>query len=117
MINKTGVVIAIYRDGLFETIEPDGKAASLIEYKTDPYTENGIVYKDVEIQGIRDLPGQSNIDIIVNKDVALYGWSIGRYDLIYLDGSLVTDSKNQTVASQTLVRHRHKSDRISRCVK
>jgi hypothetical protein len=107
MINKTGVVIAIYRDNVFETIEPDGKAATLIEFKTDPYTEDGIVYKDVEIQGIRDLPEKTDEDIIVNKDVALYGWSIGRYDLIYLDGSLVKDSKNQTVASQTLVRHRN----------
>ena len=107
MINKTGVVIAVYRDSVFETIEPDGKAATLIEYKTDPYTEDGIVYKDVEVQGIRDLPELTDKDIIVNKDVALYGWSVGRYDLIYLDGSMVTDSKNQTVASQTLVRHRN----------
>ena len=88
MINKTGVVIAIYRDDKFESLEPDGKAAVLIEMRSDSYNIDGVSFRDVEISGVRNLPDKTDDLIIVNREVAIFGWSIGRTDLIYLDGCL-----------------------------
>lgn len=104
MINKTGVVIAIYRDDKFESLEPDGKAAVLIEMRSDPYNIDGVIFRDVEISGVRNLPDKTDDLIIVNREVAIFGWSIGRTDLIYLDGCLVKDNNGKIVASQTLVK-------------
>lgn len=104
MINCTGVILAIYRNNEFETLEPIGPAAHLIEMKSDPYEINGISFRDLDITGIRNLPEKSNEFVIVDKEVAIYGWSIGRDDLIYLDGHMVKDKDGKIVASQTLVK-------------
>lgn len=106
MINCTGVVVAIYRGDKFETLEPSGPAAHLIEMKSEPYQINNISFKDIVISGIRNLPDKSDDYIIVDKTVAIYGWSIGRTDLIYLDGHMVKDKDGKIVASQTLVKHK-----------
>ncbi len=111
MINKTGFVIAIYKDGKFVTIEPDGKAAWIKEHKSETYESNGCRYIDVGLGDIENLPAYTGEEIIVNKMVAIYGWSIGRDDLIYLDGKLAIHN-DQTVASQTLARKKTNS----RCV-
>lgn len=105
MINCTGVVVAIYRNNEFETLEPIGPAAHLIEMKSDPYEISGIAFRDLTISGIRNLPERSEDFIIVDKPVAIYGWSIGRSDLIYLDGHMVKDKDGKIVASQTLVKY------------
>lgn len=104
MINCTGMVIAIYKNGEFQTLEPFGVASSLIEMKSDPYEVDGISFKDLKIIGIRNLPEKSNDLLIVDKEVAIFGWSIGRDDLIYLDGHMVKDKDGKVLASQTLVR-------------
>lgn len=106
MINCTGITIAIYRNGVFETLEPDGVAATIIEMKSDPYVVDGVSYVDMRLEGIRNLPEKSDVEILVNKEVALFGWSIGRNDLVYLDGTLVVDKSNRTVASQSIVRNK-----------
>lgn len=104
MINCTGVILAIYKNNVFETLEPIGPSASLIELKSDPYIIDGVAFRDLTISGIRNLPESNGEFIIVDKPVALYGWSIGRYDLIYLDGHMVQDKDGKIVASQTLVK-------------
>lgn len=108
MINKTGMIVAVYKGEKFDTIEPDGQEATLIEFKSSPYAIDGVMYVDSELGGIRNLPDETGEEILVNKEVALYGWLVGRYDLVYLDGTLVTDKRNKTVASQTLVRYNKK---------
>lgn len=104
MINCTGVVLAIYRNNEFETLDPIGPAAHLIEMKSDPYIIDGISFRDLTISGIRNLPEKTDELLVVDKEVAIYGWTIGRDDLIYLDGHMVKDKDGKIVASQTLVR-------------
>lgn len=104
MINCTGVVLAIYRNNEFETLDPIGPAAHLIEMKSDSYIIDGISFRDLTISGIRNLPEKTDEFLVVDKEVAIYGWTIGRDDLIYLDGHMVKDKDGKIVASQTLVR-------------
>lgn len=104
MINCTGVVIAIYRNGEFETLEPFGPAAHLIEMRSDPYEVDGVFYRDLSIVGIRNLPDKTSELLVVDKEVAIYGWSIGRDDLIYLDGRMVKNNDGKIVASHNLIK-------------
>jgi hypothetical protein len=112
ILNYTGRVIALYVNKEWVTYFPNGQAKLKEEIKTD--VDGFIDIKTYSLIGIDNLPHrESNVLIVVDKEVAIQAWRDLRDDVVYMHCPLVKDDKHNSLASFSLVKWKNSYVRMN----
>ena len=112
ILNYTGRVIALYVNESWVTYFPNGNAKLIEEVKTD--VDGVFDIKTYSLIGIDNLPHkESNVLIVVDKEVAIQAWRDLRDDVVYMHCPLVKDDKHNSLASFSLVKWKNSYMRMN----
>ena len=112
ILNYTGRVIALYVNESWVTYFPNGNAKLNEEIKID--SSHVIDIKTYSLIGIDNLPHkESNVLIVVDKEVAIQAWRDLRDDVVYMHCPLVKDDKHNSLASFSLVKWKNSYVRMN----
>lgn len=112
ILNYTGRVIALFIDNSWFTYFPDGHAKLNEEINID--SSHVIDIKTYTLIGIDNLPyKESNVLLVVDKEVAIQAWRDLRDDVVYMHCPLVKDDKYNSIASLSLVKWKNSCVRMN----
>ena len=112
ILNYTGRVIALYVNESWVTYFPNCHAKLNEEIKID--SSHVIDIKTYSLIGIDNLPHkESNVLIVVDKEVAIQAWRDLRDDVVYMHCPLVKDDKHNSLASFSLVKWKNSYMRMN----